>query len=302
MSDINCNACNELKSTSPNFAQNGITNTECTSLAADTGLNPSLNPKHNDAEDLHDMNDCLIGRPANELEDFDVCDWQDFMAKFIPNLYEMIKGIICALGGIWTYIHNLLSRVASLEGRMTSAEGRISALESTVAGHTSQISSINNKIAEIIAAMGGDENTVTVVRKYSYTVPVAKFIQTWQADCTTEGGGTDRVTAWFSGATNMGECYISIPVTEMENVVGVWAQPYVVASGNSFDGKGKDFMETVAVQTWTRQGNNIIINFDTYELAPHRIVTDGVVTQNGGPYPVTVDFLVVGTKTINTMG
>ena len=300
MSQINCDACSDLKTYAPNFAENGVTDTECTSLAADTGLNPSLTLKHKDADDLHDVNDCLVGRQVQDLEKYDVCDWQDFMRGFIPNVYETIKGIICALGGAWTYIHNLLSRVSSLETRVTN-------LETTVAGHTTQISNLNTKynslkniVDQILEAISGSDNTVTVVRKYSYTVPVTKFIETWKANCTTMEGTSSQVTAWFSGGP--GECFISIPVEEMENVVGVWAQPYVVPNRNPFDGVGKMFMETAAIQTWERSGDNIIVNFDTYELAPQRIESGGTVTQNGGPYPLTIDFLVVGTKTITTAG
>lgn len=128
MSEINCNACDTLKTTAPNVVQNGITDTECASLAVDTGLNPNLSPKHNDAEDLHNMNDCLIGRQAGDLEKFNICDWQNFMERFIPNLYETLKGIICAIGGVWTYIHNLLNRVGALEGRVTNIEGDVSNL------------------------------------------------------------------------------------------------------------------------------------------------------------------------------
>ena len=295
MSEINCNACETLKVTSPNFVQNGITNTECTSLAADTGLNPSLNPKHNDAEDLHVMNDCLIGRQAGDLEKYDVCDWQDFMERFIPNLYETLKGIICAIGGIWTYIHILLSRMSSLEGRVT-------ALETTVGNHTTQINNLNNKynslkniVDELIEAIGGSSNTIPVFRKYSYTVPVNKFIQTWQVPSTTEQGDSATLTAWFSGSPQQDEDYISIPVTEMESIIGVWAQPKVVPGGNPYDGMGKDFMQTVAVQTYVHQGDNLIVNFDALELAPNK-----VGAHNGGPYPLPIEFLVVGTKTIET--
>lgn len=384
MSQINCEACETLRVNAAAFVQHGVTNTECNSMANDTGINPNLSPKHNDATDLHTANDCLVGKMNDDIESYNICDWQDFMHRFLSNLHGLLKLMICALGGIWTKIHDLISRVTSLEGRMTNVENRLTAvegdisnlktrmtnvegdvsnlkgrmttvegkvstiegkvntLESTVAGHTSAISNLQSSVStlstnytnlsntvsghttsitnlngqvntlqtgyvnlkhildQLIAALGGSSNTVTVVKKYSYTVPVEKFIDTWEANCTTEGGGSSYVTAWFSGASGI-ECYISIPVTEMETVVGVWAQPYVVPNGNSFDGKGKAYMETVAVQTWSQQGNNIIVNFDTYELAPPRIESGGVVTQNGGPYPVKVDFLVVGTKTITPL-
>lgn len=288
MSQIDCNACSELQTNAPNFAANGITDVECTSLAADTGLNPELNPQHNDATDLHDVNDCLIGAATNDLEKYSVCGWQDFMEMFIPNIYETIKAIICALGGAWTYIHNLLTRVGNLETRMTNAEDAITR-------HETAITHLNNMVEEIIEAMGGSSNTIPVFRKYSYTVPVSKFIQTWQVASTNEQGDAATLTAWFSGAPQQDEDYISIPVTEMESIIGVWAQPKVVPGGNSYDGMGKDFMQTVAVQTYVHQGDYLIVNFDALELAPVK-----VNSHNGGPYPMPVEFLVVGTKTIET--
>lgn len=342
MSDINCNACNELKSTSPNFVQKGIGDTECTSLAADTGLNPSLSPKHNDVEDLHDMNDCLIGAVPNTLESYEICDWQDFMSEFIANLYTMYKGIICALGGIWNYIHNLLSRVASLETRMTNVEGRVSALETwkaaidawksgidswktsisnTVNNHgnainyqASQISNINNKIDEIIAAMGGSTNTIPVFKRYRYTVPAANFNPVWRVDLSgaermlegSWGPLTGGIVHWMAGSGHgddqgQGEgVWIQIPVSEMENITGVWGQTWVLPGRNPWDGTGKPYMQTVSIQQWYQDGNYLIVNFDTHVTAPVRQTADGSVTQNGAPYPVTIDFLVTGTKTITT--
>lgn len=402
MSEINCNACSELRATSPNFVQNGITTTECNSLAADTGLNPSLSPKHNDAEDLHDMNDCLIGRTAGDLEKYNVCDWQDFMALFIGNLYELLKGIICALGGIWTFIHNILTRIGLLEDRVTSleervgtleddisglksrmstAEGKITTLENTVGGFNSRISSLENsyttlsntvaghtttinnlsntvaghtttinnlsntvaghtttinnlsstvsgqassisqnttdiaaltnKLNNLIAALGGSSTSVPVMRRFRFTVPAEAFGPIWRAD---SGSIWDDVSEqwyaynpngiveWFSGAGNnqeVGEMWIRIPVTEMETVTGVWTQTWVVPKNNTYDGKGKAYMQTVNVQEWYQDGDYIVINFDTYILAPTRTASGGTVTQNGGPYPVTVDFLVVGNKTFS---
>lgn len=163
MSEINCNACNTLKETSPHFVQNGITDTECTSLAADTGLNPNLSPKHNDATDLHTMNDCLIGRQAGDLEKYNVCDWQDFMRLFIGNTYEMFKAIICALGGIWTFIHNILTRLGLLEQRVMSLEERMDAVEDDIANLKIRMTNAENRISNIeddIDKIKSDVNTL----------------------------------------------------------------------------------------------------------------------------------------------
>lgn len=312
MSEINCNACSDLRNTSPNFVQNGITSTECTSLAADTGLNPRLNPKHNDAEDLHDMNDCLIGRMEGDLEKYDVCDWQEFMQKFISNLYEVLKGIICALGGVWTYIHNLLNRVSSLESRVTALETWKSGIDTwkssisnTVAGHTSSINSLNKKLDDIIAAMGGDLDTIPVMRRYRINVPKSVFKQKWRVTSGAQQTSNDEesgyynvssITQWFGGAgnnTDEGELWIKVPITEMSRIVGVWTQTLVVPSGNSYDGKGKAYIQTVNVQQWYEQSGYLYINYDVYELCPPG---GGTETNNGGPYPLTIDFLVVGEK------
>lgn len=115
MANIDCNVCDDLKEISTEFTSLGITDTVCTSLKNDTGLNPSLPILHDDCEDLELMNDCLIGRPKDELEKYDQCDWKKFMRKFLWNLHEMLGGIICAVCGLWTNVHSLTRRVKALE-------------------------------------------------------------------------------------------------------------------------------------------------------------------------------------------
>ena len=114
MSDINCSACNDLREYAPHFVQNGVTSTECNSLMNDTGLNPSVSPRHTNCDDLHDVNDCLIGRMDGELEAYEVCDWKKFMHRFLPNLYETEKAIICGDCGQWLQIHDLDDRVEDI--------------------------------------------------------------------------------------------------------------------------------------------------------------------------------------------
>lgn len=111
MSKIDCGACDDLRNDAPEFVQNGVNSKICTSLKNDTGLNPNLSVTHTDCEDLDTANDCLIGRMDSELETYDVCDWKKFMHKFIPNLRELLKAMICAICGIWTNIHDLWEKV-----------------------------------------------------------------------------------------------------------------------------------------------------------------------------------------------
>lgn len=99
MANFSCSACEDLRDTSANFVVNGITDTECTSLQNNTGLNPSSG--HDDCTDLNNINDCLVGNMAEEVEAYDVCDWKTFMKKFIPNVWTTLKAIICAICGLW---------------------------------------------------------------------------------------------------------------------------------------------------------------------------------------------------------
>lgn len=103
MAEISCIACEEIRQTSPEFIVNGLTDDICTSLQNDTGLSPSN--ENDDCHDLHNLNDCLVGNYATEVEAYDVCDWKEFMRNFIPNLWTTIKGIICSICGMWTMLH-----------------------------------------------------------------------------------------------------------------------------------------------------------------------------------------------------
>lgn len=105
----NCKACDDLRTNAPNVLVNGIDDTACNSLKNNTGLNPSTST--DDCADLEDLNDCLVGNMEEEVDAYDVCDWKEFMKKFIPNVYTVLKGIICAICGVWTNIKNLWDKV-----------------------------------------------------------------------------------------------------------------------------------------------------------------------------------------------
>lgn len=125
MSSIDCGACDELRETSPEFVQNGVTKTICNSLKNDTGLNPSLTTTHTDCEDLDTANDCLVGRLEQEIEAYEVCDWKTYMHKFVGNLYELLKAMICAICGIWTNIHRHDCEIQHLYEGMSFRVGEI---------------------------------------------------------------------------------------------------------------------------------------------------------------------------------
>ncbi len=123
MAKPNCSACDDLREFSPNLIVNGLGDTECTSLANDTGLNPSSG--HNDCDDLHDLNDCLVGNLEPEIDAYDVCDWKEFTRKFIENVWTTLKGIICAICGLWTNIHKIWQNIDKLNCIVQKLSGEV---------------------------------------------------------------------------------------------------------------------------------------------------------------------------------
>ena len=128
---LNCAACEEIRQTDPSLIVNGFSDDECSSLMNDTGLVPG--DDHNDCEDLHNLNDCLVGNMETEVDLYDVCDWKPFMKTFIPNLWTTLKAMICAICGIWTNIHNLWTKIGCVyDGLEALANG----IGQTVGGQT----------------------------------------------------------------------------------------------------------------------------------------------------------------------
>lgn len=105
MSNVSCQACEELRQDAPNFLVNGVTDAVCRSLQNNTGL-ASGNGNNNYA-DMTNALDCLIGNMVSTLKSFDVCDWQSFMEKFIPNNYEILKALLCDMKGQWSEIDTI---------------------------------------------------------------------------------------------------------------------------------------------------------------------------------------------------
>ena len=123
MSEQSCTACNDLREYAPEFVLNGTTDNVGDHLMANEGLSGARN--HSDCDDLMDVNDCLIGNMVDELDAFDVCDWKDFMAEFIPNLYETIKAMVYSACGQWCAINNLYNGMSLGFGEDTTGNAYI---------------------------------------------------------------------------------------------------------------------------------------------------------------------------------
>lgn len=122
----NCRACQDLKDNAPEFVVNGVTTNVCTSLKNNTGLNPGNS--NDDCEDTADAIDCLVTNMADEVEAYDVCDWKDFMKKFIPNLSNVLHVIRCTVCGVWAKIKALEDKVTALIARVDKHDCEINYL------------------------------------------------------------------------------------------------------------------------------------------------------------------------------
>lgn len=139
-------------------------------------------------------------------------------------------------------------------------------------------SNIINNLCVMWDVLLDNENKVTVTETYAYTVPVTKFIRIT---------GEDERGIWFSGSPAEGESYISIPVSNMDEVDAVSAQVQVVG--------GKTHPVTCAIQQNYREGDNYIVNFDVYIIEGQTV---GGVPSTYAPFAVPVVFTVVGKRDI----
>lgn len=111
MSKAQCDACTDLRATSPEFVAFGVTDTVAQSLMNNTGLNPELTVLHEDCEDMADVVDCLIGRL--KPKDLKSCDVPDFLDKLTGNMYETFKALNAVDCGLWERV-KLLDEILDL--------------------------------------------------------------------------------------------------------------------------------------------------------------------------------------------
>lgn len=118
MADYNCSACDELRQNSSDFYINGVTDSVCTQLQNDKGFSG----KSTDCEDLDDANDCLIRGMESEIDAYDACDWQEYMHKFVGNVWTVIKAIICSICGLWKFVNK---HECELNGLLTPVKFKV---------------------------------------------------------------------------------------------------------------------------------------------------------------------------------
>ena len=131
-----------------------------------------------------------------------------------------------------------------------------------------------SKIHEIEDILISRDGYVTVTKTYEYVVPVEKFIDS----------GNPKTTIFWSGSPLLGESFINIPVSEMDIVDTVVAQPQVVVD--------RAHSVTVAIQEAEKIGDHYRVNFDTYEIQA------SMEESQIFPFAVPIEFIVVGRKKV----
>lgn len=222
MADLNCAACEDLKQEVPELVANGFDETMCASLKNDTGLKASVG--HNDCTDLDNMNDCLVGNMETEIERYDVCEWKLFMKDFINNLWTTLKGVICAICGLWTNVHSLWDTIRSF---CITKSGNVISLTSNLGVHCSvpdsdttydltksgstislvgsdgSVDSVNDDNTTYTLSLNGDTLTLTPSSGSAQSVTLPVFVpqmNTSTQDGYVKKGEEDPLKVWCTNA------------------------------------------------------------------------------------------------------
>lgn len=147
MADKFCEACITLQDDAPDFVQNGVTSGIATRLKNDQGFS-SKSSVDTDCEALNLANDCLVGFMEDETESYDVCDWKTWSARFAGNVHKVFSASIAAICGLWSKVHNLLSRVAALEGAQSNVCDVLNGVTDLVVGEPQRhvMTTLSNQI------------------------------------------------------------------------------------------------------------------------------------------------------------
>lgn len=232
MANVDCGACNDLRDYAPDFVQNGVTNTICTSLKNNTGLNPSLKTTHTNCDDLDDANDCLVGMMDEQLEAYDVCDWKAFMHKFIPNLHAVIKAEICSMCGEWASIEKLQCVTQYL------MSGASFAFSETTQTNTSRIiagTGVDFSIRRAAEPHSSDVNITYIAGGLAFIGgSLRTFTQSFKdANGTTQSGNT--MWAWNTDMPAGGELLYEVRIKKSE-----FPQIKRFFNGHMFNGGGSE--------------------------------------------------------------
>ncbi len=105
-----------------------ITNKICESLQNDEGINPSAAHSNTDCDDLNSLNDLAAAKLHNALMVLDMCDVDEYkcwLDSLLSWQWNVDKGIVCAICGLWTNVHNLWDKVENLQDQINQIQQSI---------------------------------------------------------------------------------------------------------------------------------------------------------------------------------
>lgn len=101
---------NNISNGDENFCFTEITSQICESLKNDEGIHPSVTNQNTDCEDLSSLNDLATGSLHNALMTLNMCDvdaYKCWLDSLLSWQWNVDKGIICAICGLWEKVHCL---------------------------------------------------------------------------------------------------------------------------------------------------------------------------------------------------
>lgn len=117
----NCTICERVKSNTPFFVLNGMSEEDCQSLSQNQGLSDQRNEiPLNNCETLKDLVDCLIGRQAELLPNLNnICDMKNWLMDFTINLQQLLSTWACNECGQWNNLQAIQKQSSDFECQFT---------------------------------------------------------------------------------------------------------------------------------------------------------------------------------------
>lgn len=268
MSQVPCEACQTLREDAPDFYANGVTTAVCNSLRNNTGLDRTNG--NDNYTDLTTALNCLIGNMSSMLKSFGVCDWQDYLAKYIPNEYEVLKAILCNERGQWENIDELQAFIDSI---CPSIDNIFNLMRSARPPHHDGYF-LESFIEKLHGNYSGDGNT----RWGDNTPTVDNFKPSFRCDILEGGGCTANKRlgryhmGWHRDPTHYPYVWGWGPdeAITVGDVIGVVPRTAIPDEDMSLD-KWKDILHSNKMVVWGLMGSSLVhVTYSGY------VIIDGV--------------------------
>jgi|GEM_PF-3765117 len=113
---------NKIQNGDEEFCFNEITDKICENLQNDEGIHPSATHSNTDCDDLSSLNDLATSKLHNALMVLDICNIDDYkcwLDSLLGWQWNIDKGIVCAICGLWSNIHKINDMVGQIQQSIT---------------------------------------------------------------------------------------------------------------------------------------------------------------------------------------